>query len=329
MSDSETSDVPGEPEVTKEAENRPSDSEEPTEESPEFFYRVEVLTDRPNSTSAAIQEFETVTGTEIQENRDDDRSRVIFYQVGESPEARSTVQMQAEMYFAALPDLNAEVDSCELFTDESWKTRWKDFFEPTLVSPRAMVGPPWESFGGPKGGTRLVINPAMAFGVGTHETTQLSATLLDWTLKAWPAEADPPSVLDVGCGSAILGMIAAELGAGPVVGIDIDEEALESARENLETNHLQDEVELSSTPLEDIEATFDIVVANIIAATLLELRDGLIERVGEDGKLILSGIPSDYLERFLGDFVPAGWTIDERINHGAWAALVLSRTSDH
>src|SRR5699024_1151004 len=147
-----------------------------------------------------------------------------------------------------------------------------------------------EEFKAPAGGTKLVIEPGMAFGTGTHETTQLCAAKLDRLLADAPEDQPPPSVLDVGCGSAILSMLAARLGAQPVVGIDVDPVAVEVARQNLACNELTEQVDLSTRPLAKIARHYDLVVANILTHILLELRDDLLQRVRPGGTLLLSGI---------------------------------------
>src|SRR5690554_55974 len=162
-----------------------------------------------------------------------------------------------------------EIVSYALYTDKSWETAWMDFFKPLALSKRVMVGPPWETFEAPAGGTRLVIEPGMAFGTGTHETTQLCAQILDDLLAARPADAPPASLFDVGCGSGILAMAARRLGAYPVLGIDNDAVAVGVANDNLVVNALQDDMALTTTPLEDVTELYDIVVANILPHVLL------------------------------------------------------------
>ncbi|MGM0556020.1 MAG: 50S ribosomal protein L11 methyltransferase [Myxococcota bacterium] len=207
------------------------------------------------------------------------------------------------------------------FTDTSWKTGWKDYFKPVELSPRVIVGPPWEDFEAPEGGTRLVIEPGMAFGTGGHETTQLCATILDEMLRRTPGL----DILDVGCGSAILSMLARRLRAGDVIGVDHDPTAVEVARENLEVNDLEGQVDLSTTPVEDVEGTFDVVVANILTHILLDIRPGLQARVSSDGALILSGITDAQIASIRQAFGGEGWTEDDFRQDGDWCAIVYRR----
>lgn len=221
-----------------------------------------------------------------------------------------------------------EIVSYAPFTDRSWETAWKDFFKPLALSKRVIVGPPWETFEAPEGGTRLVIEPGMAFGTGTHETTQLCAQILDDLLAKIPADAPPASLFDVGCGSGILAMAARRLGAKPVLGIDNDAVAVGVANDNLVANDLQNDVVLNTTPLEDVTENFDIVVANILPHVLLELREDLIARVAPNtGKLILSGITEDKAAEVIAGFTTPGWKLTEQRQAAEWVALLFEQTS--
>jgi ribosomal protein L11 methyltransferase len=244
---------------------------------------------------------------------------VVTYVERPRPDAELELRAQLDELQEASTELEWSVQTVERFDDTSWKTRWKEFFEIVDVSDRVTVGPPWESFDASDGQVTLVLNPGMAFGVGTHETTRLACQLLDRHL----ADASAPSVLDVGCGTAVLAMAAVRLGADPVLGLDIDEDALSSARSNLKANGLEADVTLASTPIGDVPDTFDIVVANILWPTLVDLKDELLNHVEPGGRLILSGIQLEHLDEFEGVFIPADWTVSERLTEGEWAALTI------
>ena len=209
------------------------------------------------------------------------------------------------------------------YNDRSWETAWMKYFQPTQISERIAVGPPWDPPEAPPGGLAITIEPGMAFGTGTHETTRLCARLLDELLDR------QKTLLDVGCGSAILSMVAAGLGVPKVVGIDIDATAVGVAQENIEKNGFTGEqIELSTTPLAEIATRgdrFDLVVANILATRLIPLRDGLLETVAPSGSLLLSGIPEIQLEEVRSAFADPNFEeLDHRID-GEWAALHLQR----
>ncbi len=210
-----------------------------------------------------------------------------------------------------------DIVSLERFDDRSWETAWKDWFKPLLMSPRIVVGPPWETLVIPEGGVEVIIEPGMAFGTGTHETTQLCSVEVDRLLLERPKA----SVFDIGCGSAILAIAAAKLGASPVAGMDNDPVAIDVARVNLTVNSTPD-IELDTRPLNEW-GTFDIVIANILAPTLIELREDLLARINPNGFLVLSGVTTAQVEGFLPNFDRAPLQHIHTTTRGDWACMVL------
>ena len=304
-----------------------------TQHSPQHWYRFVGLVD-DDAVEAASTELWTLgaAGVEV-------RDRETFAEDGDAspvPEGRAEI----EAYFCseeavepstwqrrvshAFRDAELDLQNARAFafTDTSWKTSWKDYFQPLQLSPRSVVGPPWESFEAPGDGASLIIEPGLAFGTGSHETTQLSATLLDERLTEFGTGAE---VLDVGCGSGILSMLASRLGAAQVVGVDIDEEALEVARTNLERNQLSDSVELTSSGIETFDETFDIVVANILSRVLLDIRDHLRDRVRPGGWLILSGATNEQTEDLQRAFGGDGWRQTRIETREGWSALEFQK----
>ncbi len=210
-----------------------------------------------------------------------------------------------------------DIVSLERFDDRSWETAWKDWFKPLLMSPRIVVGPPWEELVIPENGVEVIIEPGMAFGTGTHETTQLCAVEVDRLL----VERPNASVFDIGCGSAILAIAAAKLGASSVAGMDNDPVAIDVARVNLEVNATPD-IELDTRPLNEW-GTFDIVIANILAPTLIELRQDLLKRINPGGVLVLSGVTTAQVEEFLPNFDREPLQHIHTTTRGDWACMVL------
>lgn len=167
------------------------------------------------------------------------------------------------------------------FERVDWSTQWKEGLGPLRFGALWVV-PSWLEV--PKGARYVLrIDPSMAFGTGLHETTALTIERI--------VELSPvPSLLDVGTGSGILALAALALGAKEALGIDIDPIALEIARENANKNALSDRLALSPEPLDGIARTFSLVVANILAGTLVELAPALARMVSPGGALLLSGI---------------------------------------
>ncbi len=166
---------------------------------------------------------------------------------------------------------------------DAWRDEWKKHFEPFRVCSGVVVRPPWRE--APAGDAPVVVlEPGRAFGTGLHETTSLVAEVL----------AEMPlagtTVLDVGCGSGILALVALALGASRARAIDLDPDAVAVTRENAARNHVSDRVMADDAGVESVEGTFPLVLANIEAKTLVALAPALRARVAPGGRLVLSGI---------------------------------------
>lgn len=203
--------------------------------------------------------------------------------------------------------------------DKDWNEVWKSHFAPIEVSPRLWVVPSWRLDEAPKSARILVLDPGMAFGTGTHATTSLCMIELDRILAANPEQ----DVLDVGTGSGILGIAAKLLGARRVVGIDNDPVAIRVANENAELNKVS--LELSTQTLHGVKGPFPLVVANIMAATLIELAPLLVRHVAAGGTLLLSGILDFQADDVEAAFVAAGLKAVSRGTQGEWVLLRLAR----
>ncbi|HEX4622322.1 MAG TPA: 50S ribosomal protein L11 methyltransferase, partial [Myxococcaceae bacterium] len=160
----------------------------------------------------------------------------------------------------------------ETLEDRDWSSAWKDLIRAVEVG-RLWVGPPWLVEGAAAGKVRVVVEPKRAFGTGDHPTTRLCLAAVDEYLAAHPHA----SVLDVGTGTGVLAIAASKLGATRVVGIDNDPVSVDLARECAELNGAQ--VELSGASLPRVKGRFDLVVANILANTLVELAPRIAAKV--------------------------------------------------
>jgi len=185
--------------------------------------------------------------------------------------------------------------------DEDWGEAWKKSYQPVTVSSTILVGPPWESekMNAQPHMTSILIDPAMAFGTGTHETTQISLCLMEEVIKIFSIH----SVLDFGCGSGILGIYALLKGIKRCDFFDIDENCHTNTRINLELNHCNQSH--SILYIEEIpkNAKYDLVVANIISSVLLKEKVEILSHVKGDGFLILSGVLAESNEKFIGEFL--------------------------
>ena len=182
-----------------------------------------------------------------------------------------------------------------------WEAVWRQSLSPVRVGRRWLVRPSWQSSEGFRRET-LVIDPKMAFGTGTHATTQLCLVELETLVKPGM------SVLDVGTGTAILAIAAARLGAGRIVGVDVDPEAVECAKENLALNGLTGRIELVLGTLDDVPPLrVDLVIANIEYRTLVGIGRKLKERLQPGGMVLFSGILQIEAETFLAEIRRIGW----------------------
>ena len=205
----------------------------------------------------------------------------------------------------------------EEIVGDAWRDAWKVHFRPFLLCPGVIVRPPWELYEGPVVSHVLELEPGRAFGTGLHETTSLVAEALAAHVEVYRGRA----ILDVGCGSGILALVAVLLGAAHATAIDTDPDVIDVVRENAKRNALTSRVEASATPLDAIAQTYDGVVANIEADVLVHLADALSLRVKPGGLLVLSGVLVPQMKRVLEAY--PRFHLRASPQKGEWVALVL------
>lgn len=201
--------------------------------------------------------------------------------------------------------------------DPAWRNAWKEFAEPVAVGARLLVAPAWRDV--PVGTGRLVlrIDPGACFGSGSHPSTRLILAALD---ARPPASLD---VVDVGCGSGILAVAAARLGARRVVAVDVDPEAAEVTRRNAAANGVARRVEASTTPIGDLAGRFALTLVNVTAAVHAQLAPAVMARVAAGGRLLLAGLLPGQWAHIAGAYQPA--QLVERIELEGWEGVVLNR----
>ncbi|MDO4518174.1 MAG: 50S ribosomal protein L11 methyltransferase, partial [Bacillota bacterium] len=202
--------------------------------------------------------------------------------------------------------------------DEGWKDKWKENFKPTKITERIVVKPTWEDYDPEEGELVLQIDPGMAFGTGTHETTSLCMKMLEKYIN--PSRA---KILDVGCGSGILAISAALLGCDDVLGIEIDPDAVRVAVENVELNKVDDSVKVCEGDLtKGIDYKADILVANLMHNLVIELAPSARKHLNKDGLFISSGILLEKRDKVAEAVKAAGFDIVEIPEDGEWCAIV-------
>ena len=203
--------------------------------------------------------------------------------------------------------------------DKSSWDLWKKKLKQVRISDRIIIRPPWEKYHPTDSEIVIEINPSLAFGTGHHESTRLCIRLIERLLDASYSKR----VLDAGCGSGILSIVAAKLGAKRVVAFDMDKVAVKETKENLKRNSISDNVNLVCGYIESIKGKFDLMIANISVEELLHMRDELESRLGEAGLLILSGIPFSRRDELLSGMETTSLVLREEFRDGDWIALVF------
>ena len=207
---------------------------------------------------------------------------------------------------------------------ENWQHSWKRFIKPSRVGKSFWVTPPWLTPPRFRRRRVITIEPGMAFGTGAHGTTRACMEFLE--VVRGRAGAEKFTVLDVGTGSGILAIAAAQLGAAKIYAIDNDPVALEVAAANLRANGVAEKALLSDSPVNSIRQRFTVVVANLTAETIDGLAAALQKRVASNGYLILSGLlhrqAPAIARRFAGNF-----RVLERRRKREWTSLLLRRVS--
>ena len=207
---------------------------------------------------------------------------------------------------------------------DAWRDEWKKHFHPFTVCEGIVVRPPWEAYDAKPGDRVLELEPGRAFGTGLHETTSLVAQ----ALAAHGAELGGARVLDVGCGSGILSLIALALGAAHARAIDIEEDALFVTRENAARNTMTARIDADTTDVAALDGAWPIVVANIEARVLVPLASAIASRVAPGGLLVLSGILLPQRDEVCAAYAPRlGFALEPggvRVK-GEWIALALRR----
>ena len=210
--------------------------------------------------------------------------------------------------------------------EEDWAEAWKEHFPVLRVGRRIVIRPTWREHDATPDEVVISLDPGMAFGTGLHPSTRLCLALIeDVADRGFVRDA---SVLDVGCGSGILSICAALLGARPVLGVDTDPLAVETTLRNAALNGLEGRISArqGSVPLGDNEATFDVVLANLVASLLIDLSEPLAESVRPGGVLIASGIFADREQEVRTAFESVGLRVVGAISEGDWVALETERS---
>ncbi len=220
--------------------------------------------------------------------------------------------------------------SYKQIADQNWMEAWKQHYKPILVGERLVIVPAWMD-SPDRNRIPIKIDPGMAFGTGTHPTTQLCLELMEKAIANIRTSNNDLRMIDVGCGSGILSIAALKLGATSALGVDIDETSIVNARQNADANQIGEELILGVGSVPEIVGekfpfrTAPLVVANILAPVIVRLFEaGLVQLLETSGSLILSGILQEQAQSVIDSAQAKGLGVSERRQMGDWVALTVS-----
>lgn len=212
-------------------------------------------------------------------------------------------------------------NGCEFVQEEDWEDCWKDFYDTLPVSPRIVINPSWIPYRKKSGEIVLELDPGSAFGTGYHESTALCLGFLDEMAATNASRFREAKILDLGTGSGILALAAAELGASDLEAIDIDPKAAEVAKENLTRSGWPD-IPVRACQLGDTDGPFDLILANLVAKLHVAMADAYREKLKPGGRILVSGIIDDRAEEVREALLASGLKLQEqRMKHEWWAML--------
>lgn len=208
--------------------------------------------------------------------------------------------------------------------EEDWADAWKKYYYPVRVTRYLTVVPSWLEYEASHDEEKLIyMDPGLAFGTGTHPTTQLSMLALEQVIRGGER------ILDVGTGSGVLSIASKLLGAKSVIAYDIDEVATRVSKENLALNPIASDVLVKENDLlKGVDEPADIIVANILAEILMYLPEDAWRNLEFGGKIILSGIISHKKQEVLQSFLSVGFTLDMEMQKKEWHCLVLTKEKE-
>ncbi|MFA8439598.1 50S ribosomal protein L11 methyltransferase [Pueribacillus sp. YX66] len=208
--------------------------------------------------------------------------------------------------------------------DENWSTAWKQYYKPIHVSNRIVIIPSWEQYTKRHADELIItLDPGMAFGTGTHETTILCIRAIEKYIERGY------DVIDVGTGTGILSIVAVKLGANNVYAYDLDPVAIESAKANVDMNNVAPQVFVSKgNLLENVYKRVDLIIANILAPVVIQLVEHLPNTLNQNGRFIASGIIKNQQQAVEESLESAGLVIEEVMSKNDWVAIIARKEED-
>ena len=205
--------------------------------------------------------------------------------------------------------------------EEDWANSWKEYYKPIKIGEKIVIVPAWEKYTQQEGEIIVRMDPGMAFGTGTHETTRLVIKLLEKYIK------DDMRVADVGCGSGILAICASKLGAKECKAYDIDPVAVKVANENIKDSGLTNVTCEVSDLLRQVDKSepYDVICANIVADIIIRMMPDVGAFMNESSVILASGIIIERSQDVISAFEAHGFKIVERVDENGWCALAVMK----
>lgn len=255
---------------------------------------------------------------ELLKEKDMEEVFIKAYLPEDSPYEEKLIQIQEKLNnikeFLSIGKGTIEIETMD---EEEWANSWKKYYKPIKIGKNIIIKPSWEEYVS-KNEDEIIIemDPGMAFGTGTHETTSMCMELLERFVDK------DDMVFDIGCGSGILGITSSKLGASKVIGIDLDSNAVKVAKENVKRNNVDGIMKVYKGNLLDlVNEKADIVVANIIADVIIELSHSVFKVLKPNGIFIASGIIRERLSEVKESLNKNNFNIIDIYEKGEWCAV--------
>ena len=251
-------------------------------------------------------------------NADKTIAKVSIY-MSEDEDVDKALLFLKERFAAA--NVEAIIDTCSV-NEEDWSNAWRAFYKPTRIGEHMVIVPMWEKYKEQPGDVIIRMDPGMAFGTGTHETTRLVIGLLEKLVTPGCR------MLDVGCGSGILAICASKLGAKECKAYDIDPVAVKVANENIEVSGQKNVTCEVSDLLKQVDLSggkYDVIAANIVADIIIRMAPDVGAYMKDDAVLIASGIISERADEVTNELEKNGLSVKERVIDNGWCALVVKK----
>ncbi|MGI5949523.1 50S ribosomal protein L11 methyltransferase [Peptoniphilus sp.] len=212
-----------------------------------------------------------------------------------------------------------DLGECSIYEkdDEDWANNWKKYYKPLEIGDKIAIVPMWEEYENKENRHEIIINPGMAFGTGTHESTYMCIEMLEKYVK------ENDTIFDIGCGSGILAIASLKLGAKKALAVDIDDKCIDATLENAKLNNVEEKVDVKKGNLLDVvKGDADLIVSNIIAEIIVDEIKNLSSHLNDGGIFISSGIITERRDMVVDALKENGFEIIDEKTKNNWVAIV-------